>query len=52
MIVKGLNRDTSWFAMIDKDWPAIRSTFEAWLDPSNFDEQGGQKKRLEDFRRS
>ena len=50
MVVKGLNRDTAWFAMIDKDWPAIRAAFEAWLDPENFDGDGRQKRRLEDFR--
>jgi RimJ/RimL family protein N-acetyltransferase len=31
MIVKGKNRDTAWFAMIDEDWPAIRANFEAYL---------------------
>jgi RimJ/RimL family protein N-acetyltransferase len=31
MIVKGKNRDTAWFAMIDADWPPIRSNFEAYL---------------------
>ena len=50
LIVKGRNRDTAWFAMIDKDWPALRSAYQAWLDPSNFDENGLQKRRLQDFR--
>jgi len=49
MIVKGLNRDTAWFSMTDKDWPALRTAYEAWLDPSNFDPEGSQKKRLEEF---
>ena len=49
MIVKGLNRDTAWFSMTDKDWPTLRTTYEAWLDPSNFDPEGSQKKRLEEF---
>jgi RimJ/RimL family protein N-acetyltransferase len=31
MIVKGKNRDTAWFAIIDREWPAIRSNFEAYL---------------------
>jgi RimJ/RimL family protein N-acetyltransferase len=31
MIVKGKNRDTAWFALIDDDWPAIRANFEAYL---------------------
>ena len=50
MVVKGLNRDTAWFAMIDKDWPALRAGYEAWLAPENFDANGQQKRRLEDCR--
>lgn len=46
MIVKGQNRDTAWFAMLDGDWPRIKAGFERWLDPSNFDEIGAQKTRL------
>ncbi len=50
MIVKGENRDTAWFSMLDTEWPALRAAFEAWLDPSNFDEAGRQRRRLEDIR--
>ncbi|MGD9913127.1 MAG: GNAT family N-acetyltransferase [Rhizobiaceae bacterium] len=50
MIVKGENRDTAWFSIIDQEWPALRRAYEAWLDPSNFDRDGQQKRRLEDFR--
>ena len=50
MIIKGLNRDTAWFSMIDKEWPALRTAFEAWLKPSNFDTDGAQKNRLDQFR--
>jgi RimJ/RimL family protein N-acetyltransferase len=46
MIVKGRNRDTAWYAIIDQDWPAIRKSFEAWLDPANFDPHGGQRRKL------
>ncbi len=46
MIVKGRNRDTAWYAIIDKDWPAIRKAFEGWLEPGNFDPGGRQKRRL------
>ncbi len=45
-IVKGRNRDTAWYSMIDAEWPALRSTFERWLDPANFDERGMQKTGL------
>ncbi len=50
MIVKGENRDTAWYSIIDKDWPALRRAYLAWLDPANFDAAGQQIKRLEDFR--
>jgi RimJ/RimL family protein N-acetyltransferase len=42
-IIKGRNRDTAWFAMIDQDWPKARAGFEAWLDEGNFDGEGRQK---------
>jgi RimJ/RimL family protein N-acetyltransferase len=41
-IVKGRNRDTAWYAIIDREWPAIKVAFDAWLDPGNFDAQGRQ----------
>lgn len=50
VIVKGRNRDTAWFSVIDSEWPALSASFEAWLKPDNFDAEGRQKKRLEDFR--
>ena len=50
LIVKGLNRDTAWFSIIDKDWVALRPAYEAWLSPANFDAEGKQKRRLEEFR--
>jgi RimJ/RimL family protein N-acetyltransferase len=46
MIIKGRNRDTAWFAMIDQDWPAIATRFEAYLADSNFDAAGTQKAPL------
>jgi RimJ/RimL family protein N-acetyltransferase len=48
MVIKGENRDTAWFAMVDADWPRIRSGFERWLAPENFDREGRQKARLAD----
>ncbi|MEP9354305.1 GNAT family protein [Xanthobacter sp. KR7-65] len=50
MIVKGLNRDTAWFSLLDHEWPRARAAFEAWLAPENFDAQGRQIRRLEDIR--
>jgi RimJ/RimL family protein N-acetyltransferase len=45
-VVKGRNRDTAWYSIIDGEWPMIRLGFETWLDPSNFDAQGRQISRL------
>jgi RimJ/RimL family protein N-acetyltransferase len=46
MIIKGRNRDTAWFSMLDSEWPARKAAFEQWLDPTNFDEQGRQRSAL------
>lgn len=46
MIIKGRNRDTAWYAMLDHQWPRLHQGFEAWLADSNFDEQGRQKAPL------
>jgi RimJ/RimL family protein N-acetyltransferase len=43
MVVKGRNRDTAWFALLDREWPAVRSAFERWLAPGNFDAAGRQR---------
>lgn len=45
-VVKGRNRDTSWFACIDKEWPHLRKAFETWLSPDNFDDAGKQRSSL------
>jgi len=45
-VSKGRNRDTAWYAAIDREWPALRDAFTSWLDPSNFDEQGRQRVSL------
>ncbi|MBO9100284.1 MULTISPECIES: GNAT family N-acetyltransferase [unclassified Rhizobium] len=50
LVVKGENRDTAWYSIIDKEWPALRKAYIAWLDPDNFDAAGKQKRRLEEFR--
>ncbi|HEX2556022.1 MAG TPA: GNAT family protein [Microvirga sp.] len=46
MVVKGANRDTAWFAMLDHEWPSRRRAFERWLDPANFDAAGRQRLSL------
>jgi RimJ/RimL family protein N-acetyltransferase len=49
MIVKGRNRDTAWFAMLDGEWPARKAAYERWLAPDNFDAEGRQKLRLSEL---
>jgi hypothetical protein len=49
MIVKRRNRDTAWFSMIDAEWPRRKAAFEQWLEPSNFDETGRQRRPLSEF---
>lgn len=46
MVVKGENRDTAWFSILDSEWPQVKAGFEAWLSPENFDADGGQKQSL------
>lgn len=50
LVVKGQNRDTAWFSMLDKEWPVCKQAFEAWLDPKNFDKEGMQKQKLAGIR--
>lgn len=50
-VVKGRNRDTAWYSLIDTEWRAVEEVFLRWLDPSNFDEQGRQRTRLIGVRR-
>lgn len=51
-IYKGRNRDTAWFAITDRDWPALKLAFENWLAPTNFDRAGKQRQRLSDLTRT
>jgi RimJ/RimL family protein N-acetyltransferase len=46
MVVRGRNRDTAWFSVLDGEWPAVRERLDAWLSPSNFDASGVQRRRL------
>jgi RimJ/RimL family protein N-acetyltransferase len=45
-IYRGRNRDTAWFSVIDREWPALKDAFQRWLHPTNFDESGKQRARL------
>jgi RimJ/RimL family protein N-acetyltransferase len=47
MVIKNRNRDTAWFAMLDREWPDRKRAFENWLDRTNFDAKGRQISRLQ-----
>lgn len=46
LVIKGHNRDTAWYALIDQEWPPVRTGFEAWLAAENFDPEGRQRRVL------
>ena len=46
MLVKGRNRDTAWYSMLDTEWPSMKRSFAAWLAPDNFDAEGLQRRPL------
>jgi len=46
IVYKGRSRDTSWFSIVDGEWPRLRSEFDRWLDPANFDDSGEQRTPL------
>jgi RimJ/RimL family protein N-acetyltransferase len=46
MIVKGRNRDTAWFSILDSEWPARKAIFDRWLSPANFFPDGTQRSSL------
>jgi RimJ/RimL family protein N-acetyltransferase len=50
-VVKGRNRDTAWFSIIDTEWPALSEAYRAWLNPANFDAAGRQRESLSDLTR-
>jgi RimJ/RimL family protein N-acetyltransferase len=46
LVVKGHNRDTAWYSVIDGEWPRLHAGFEQWLAPANFDPAGRQRRPL------
>lgn len=49
LVIKGLNRDTAWFSIIDTEWPSLRAAYVQWLDEDNFDDSGAQKISLSEL---
>ena len=50
-VYKGRSRDTTWYSMLDSEWPAVKQAFRTWLSPDNFDEAGQQRVALADLTR-
>ena len=46
MVVKGRNRDTAWYSILDDEWPEVRGIIQAWLDDRNFDAAGHARQSL------
>ncbi len=46
LIVRGKNRDTAWFSMLDREWPDLKPLYEDWLKPENFDGSGAARTPL------
>ncbi len=46
IISKGRNRDTAWYAAINKEWPKLDAAFQTWLAPENFNAEGRQRVSL------
>lgn len=45
-VVKGRNRDTAWFSLLDHEWPDVDAGFRRWLAAENFDAEGRQLSAL------
>ena len=51
MVVKGRRRDSAWFSVLDDEWKESGGeALENWLSEGNFDEKGGQRRKLEEVR--
>ncbi|MGI8522211.1 MAG: hypothetical protein ACR2K3_02730 [Nocardioides sp.] len=48
MVYRGRNRDTDWYSITDTEWAALRTAYDAWLDPANH-EAGTQRRSLADL---
>lgn len=46
VIYKGRNRDTTWFSIIDREWPRLKAAYDQWLSPGNFTAEGQQRRPL------
>ena len=45
-VIKGRNRDTAWYSLLDVEWSPLSDRLPTWLAPENFDDDGRQKTPL------
>ena len=45
-VVKGRNRDTAWYSLLNVEWPQVSKRLQSWLSPDNFDDAGRQRSSL------
>ncbi|ORM78386.1 GNAT family N-acetyltransferase [Pantoea deleyi] len=50
IVYKGRSRDTSWFSIIDSEWPQVKTGLQRWLAEDNFTADGQQREKLEALR--
>lgn len=50
LVVKGHNRDTDWFSILDNEWQTLDCAFQNWLATDNFTADGKQIRSLENWR--
>lgn len=50
MVTKGRQRDTDWYSIVGDEWPPCRDALLAWLDPSNFADDGTALRGLAELR--
>lgn len=48
-IYKGRSRDTAWYSILDREFPALERAYLAWLAPDNRTADGSQRRRLGDL---
>lgn len=52
MVLRGKNRDSAWYSMLDSEYEGgIAEAFSTWLDEANFDADGKQYMSLSDLTR-
>ena len=51
-VVKGHNRNTAWFSILDNEWPQQHEAMQKWLSADNFAKNGQQKQTLQQLKQT